>query len=88
MKKATDKKSEMRELTESSIIRETEKALNVEITIDTATGQKGWQIWLPKKCAEVTKEGLVKVVEWMFYKKCDEIDESYSGMFYAIITNN
>ncbi len=77
----------MIELTDSEVVRETEKAIFVDVTIDTATGLKGWKIWLPKKCIEITEAGLVKVVDWMLDKKYDEIDESYRGSFYAILTN-
>lgn len=78
--------SEKIQLVGADVIRETEKAYQVTVTIDTACGQRGWNVWLPKSRSEVI-EGHVITEEWLIRRKETEIAcESFErGGFFGIV---
>lgn len=82
--------NEMIEMVGAEVIRETEKAYQIEAEIDTATGQREWKVWLPKKFAEVT-DGTVKAAAWIVADREGQIAEWFEqrnqyGVFFGILT--
>lgn len=58
---------------EASVKRETEKAILVSATIDTAVGLKSKEIWLPKSCSKIIDGNHIKIKDWLWQKKNEEI---------------
>lgn len=62
------------ELIGATVERETEKAIFVELEIDTQSGRKARKVWFPKS-QSVVEDGKVKITEWIYNRKCDEIQQ-------------
>lgn len=77
-------------LVSAAVNKETEKAIMVNLTIDTFNGRAGRNVWLPKSCVMIEAEQ-IWVVRWMLAKKEDEIKSEFIernmyGAYYGIVT--
>ena len=61
-------------IVDGAIERETEKAVLIDVTIDTATGLKGRKVWFPKSHIEITEDGIFAEA-WIIEKKNEEIED-------------
>jgi len=59
------------------MVRETAKAYQVVVEIDTPAGRRGTRIWLPKSQTEMG-DGFAIVPGWLLGKKAADI-EDYTG---------
>ena len=59
------------------MVRETEKAVQVKVEIDTPGGRRPTRIWLPKSQIEMG-DGFAIVPGWLLGKKAADI-EDYTG---------
>jgi len=90
MKSKTEKNEAKKEfeLLDAEIIRETERAAQVKVTIETAVGQKGWKVWFPKSQIRIEGERIF-AQEWIIAKKNDEIrdyfDERNGGFYFVLV---
>ena len=76
----------MDKLIDAEIIRETEKACQLDVTLDTATGMRGWKLWLPKSQLDVRDDG-VYARQWIVVKKLDELRRDYPRLHvYCILS--
>lgn len=63
----------MRKLLDATILKETEKAALVDVTLDSATGQRGAKVWFPKSQIRIIPGGSVHVSEWILEQKEREL---------------
>ncbi len=73
----------MNELCMAKVTRETEKAICVNLTIDTKRGREGWDVWFPK--SQVSLDGGIFVSDWILDQKNAEISSRYRGPFFGIV---
>lgn len=75
---------EYMQLCGATVERETEKALLLDVEIDTASGRKGRKIWFPKSQTKIV-DGIVFAKKWIFDKKSEQLADEIGGTFYGII---
>ena len=76
------------QLFQPEVIRQTERAVQIEVEIDTAAGRKGWKVWFPKSHARKAEDGSIFVTDWILNQKHEELREMFpAGTFYGITTH-
>ena len=69
---------EMKELKDAVIVKETEKAVNLNILINTKKGDTKWFVWVPKSQIKIEGDRMW-MAEWLISGKEDEIESQFTG---------
>ena len=75
---------EMTALKGATVAKETEKALNIQININTGQGETKWFIWAPKSQTRVEGDDIF-MADWLLDSKSEEIKKEFNGEFKNII---
>jgi len=82
-KKAEKKEERYCQLVDAEILRETEKAIFCDLTVDTHLSLRSKKVWLPKSQIKI-EDKIVKIKEWFLNQKEKEIEKEI-GSFAAIL---
>lgn len=76
--------SELIHLCDATVERETEKAVLLDVSYDSATGCHGMKTWFPRSTLKI-EGNVILVADWFLAKKERELRSELRG-FYGIIS--
>jgi len=89
----TFEKSFEMEISGATVERETEKAVMLDVTVDSGVGLRGRKVWFPKSQIEIV-DGKVFATSWIIAKKNEQVAEEIAsrssfpkGQIYGICTS-